>query len=659
MPWVRSQSLSSVLKKTVPLVAAMVIAHGFAASSSIVQSIENSVFDRWIAFRGAVPPPDDVVLVAMDGPSYDQLGLSPTEAWPRAVHAQLLERLKELGAKRVVFDILFVGEGASPAGNDAFEASLKKMPSVLGAEITSQDNTGFELAELTTPYERFAQSSEQLGLVNLPERNGVVRNFFLPEGEVGYDLPSLAAAASRGGGISQLPDDRSLINFHGPAGRGLRVFSYYQVLEKEVPFPAALIKDKIVFVGLMLNTEVGPAQKDSFLTPFGRMFGVEIHATAAANIIRGDWLRRPSETVSLIALSAAVVVVGYAAFALSPVWGAIVLAGLVVLWFVGGLIAIGFGWVIPGATLFGVMTPIVYTLSTIQNYGHSRRERRELERAFGYYLAPAMVSELSRNPDALKLGGDLVEATAVFTDLADFTNISESLTPEALVAMLNDYFSSQTKIILEEGGTLIKFIGDAMFAIWGAPLKMEDHAARSIRAAERMRAALKSFNAQGKHPHLHARIGINTGRMVVGNLGAETRFDYTAIGDSVNLASRIEGLNKYVGTTLLVTEEAIRAANRTDAIRIGRMKVKGKDRAEVLYSIFEETLAADLVAAWEGGLEKFSAQKWGEAEAAFAALCERESPLRKAAAFYRIQIARLATAALESGWAGEVVFDTK
>lgn len=640
-----------------PWLLGIVALHAGMYLSPIGQGIESSWFDRWIALRGPIAAPKEVVLVAMDEESYTQLGLSPTEAWPRAMHARLVERLAALGARRVVFDVLFVGAGASEDENRAFGAALTKIPVVLGAEIAQQASAGYSVTELTVPYEPFGENAAATALVNLPEKNGVVRSFFVPGEDVGYNLPSLASAADSSTEV--LPDERALISFYGPAGLGPRVFSYYQILEDEVPFPAELVRDKIVFVGLMLQTAVGPAQKDSFMTPFGRMFGVEIHATAAANIVRGDWLRRLPRGLELTLLSALALVVGYAALALGPARGIFALLGLFVLWGGAGRMALGAGWMIPGALLFGVVAPLTYTISTFFHYRRSRRERRELERAFGYYLAPAMVRELARNPDALKLGGELVEATAVFTDLADFTTISESLSPQGLVAMLNDYFSCQTKIVHEEGGTLIKFIGDAMFVVWGAPIPLNDHAARAIRAAEKMQRALKEFNARGAHPYLHARIGINTGPMVVGNLGAESRFDYTAIGDSVNLASRIEGLNKYVGTSILLTEAVVQAARRADAVKIGRMQVKGKELSVMLYALFDEALPDALAKRWAQALEDFAARRWAAAVSAFEEIEASASPLRRISAFYRTQTAHLAAVELDAAWSGEVVFETK
>lgn len=649
--------LPGAFVRLLPWLLGIVALHAGIFLSSIGQGIESGWFDRWIAFRGPVAAPKDVVLVAMDEESYTQLGLSPTEVWPRAMHARLIERLAALGARRIVFDVLFVGAGASEDGNRALVAALTKIPVVLGAEIAQQVSAGYSVTELTVPYEPFGENAVATGLVNLPEKNGVVRSFFVPAEDVGYNLPSLASAASSM--TERLPDERALISFYGPAGRGPRVFSYYQILEDEVPFPAELVRDKIVFVGLMLQTAVGPAQKDSFMTPFGRMFGVEIHATAAANIVRGDWLRRLSLGLELTLLSAVALVVGYASLALGPIRGLFALLGLVVLWGGAGRMALEAGWMIPGALLFGVVAPLTYTVSTFLHYRRSRRERRELERAFGYYLAPAMVRELARNPDALKLGGELVEATAVFTDLADFTTISESLSPQGLVAMLNDYFSCQTKIVHEEGGTLIKFIGDAMFVVWGAPIPMNDHAARAIRAAEKMQRALKEFNARGAHPYLHTRIGVNTGPMVVGNLGAESRFDYTAIGDSVNLASRIEGLNKYVGTSILLTEAVVQAAQRADAVKIGRMQVKGKELSVVLFALFEEAIPDALAKRWAQALEDFAARRWAAAASAFEEIEASVSPLQRVSAFYRAQTAHLAAVELDPAWSGEVVFETK
>jgi len=211
----------------------------------------------------------------------------------------------------------------------------------------------------------------------------------------------------------------------------------------------------------------------------------------------------------------------------------------------------------------------------------------------------------------------------------------------------------------EEGGTLIKFIGDAMFVLWGAPVKMTDHAARAIRAAEKMQGALADFNAQGIYPRLVMRIGINTGPMVVGYVGAETRFDYTAMGDTVNLASRVEGLNKYFGTTILATSAALTAGGRSDGLEVGLVRVKGKEVAVELHAVFVDEMSPQSPGAWRRALELFRHRRWTEAAAAFAELEQTEPILATAAEFYQAQIELLAARALPPDWRGEVVFEAK
>jgi len=645
------------------IVLACVALHAAAFNSEAGQRLETWFGDRWIEWRGPLPTPDDVVIVAMDEESYPQLQLSSNRAWPRALHAELIRRLAEMGARRVVFDVLFVGPSDSPKVDSELADSLKTMPVVLGAELEASDSTEYDLLALIAPDEELTANVSTLALVNLPEERGYVRQFLPDYSELDYNLPSLAEAAAgytrSVGADHSLPDDRALINFYGPAGRGLPAYSYYQVLESEVPFPADKIRGKVVFVGLMLRTEMGPAQKDSFLTPFGRMFGVEIHATAANNIIRQDWIRRASSRTELAILSIAVAVLAYLILSFGPVWGAVTLITSALVWAILALTSINFGQFIPGAVAVCIFGPLFYLAATLQNYLHARRKQKQVERAFGHYLSPDMVRELSQNPDALRLGGDLVEATAVFTDLADFTTISERLSAQELVAMLNAYFSVVARVIFAEGGTLVKFLGDAVFVLWGAPLRIEDHPQRATRAALKIHEALEEFNQTKLYPELVTRIGINTGKMVVGNIGAENRFDYTAIGDNVNLAARIEGLNKYLGTTILITEETQRVAQMESALKVGAMQVKGKEVPVVLYALFKNPLDPQQHQRWKGSLLSFQTRKWDRAEQGFTELGSAAPLLAKACEFYCEQIAIMRRDGASAAWKGEIVFTSK
>ena len=179
---------------------------------------------------------------------------------------------------------------------------------------------------------------------------------------------------------------------------------------------------------------------------------------------------------------------------------------------------------------------------------------------FGQYMSETVISHLLAHPEKLKLGGERRRVTLFFSDLAGFTTISERLDAETVVSLLNDYLSAMTEIILEEEGTVDKFEGDAIMALWGAPLDQDDQALRACRAALLQRDALESLNrrfAGLKLPPLAMRIGLNTGEAIVGNLGSAKRFDYTVIGDTVNLASRLEGLNKFYGTTIMATEATV------------------------------------------------------------------------------------------------------
>jgi len=248
------------------------------------------------------------------------------------------------------------------------------------------------------------------------------------------------------------------------------------------------------------------------------------------------------------------------------------------------------------------------------------RKGRQLKKAFSNYVSADLVREIEKHPDKLVLGGEQRELSILFSDIRGFTTLSESLSPPELVKLLNEYLSPMTRIVLEEKGTLDKFIGDAVMALFNAPLDVPDHAVRACTAAVRMLDELERLNAdfiqRGMHP-LDIGIGINTGLAVVGNMGADIRFDYTAIGDAVNLASRLEGLNKYYGTHILLGEETRnRISDQQFTFReIDRVRVKGKQLPVLIFELMVSN--HKIRPRFEEGLENYRAGRFKEARLIF------------------------------------------
>ncbi len=546
------------------------------------ESLENTGLGLLFLLRGVRTPPPGVCVVAIDDDSYDILGcppgeedpaakcVRPNEPWPRPLHGDLVRVLKDEGARAVAFDVL-MDTAQSEAGDAALAQALAETKIVvLGSNVHSTVDPRFVQSVQEEPIPPLAAAAAVVADVGLPkERDGVIRQTWLMR----QDRPSLALGAwetATGDRTMRLERGARLIDYYGP-GRTIPTISLYQALAPREYLPPGFFKDKIVFVGLSQPAATGRAAKDSFATPFSSSqnpttFGVEIHATIAANLVEGrriDLLGAWVEGLALLllALAATAVFVG-----LRPVWGVAAFLALEGGLWAGAWLLFARGGVWPPLIIPSVVQlPTAYVLSLVWYYLTTVREREQIRRAFNFYLSPEMIERIVADPSSLNLGGEEVVATALFTDVAGFTSIAESMPAPATASLLNVYFSRLTRSIFTERGTLIKFIGDAVFAIWGAPLRMEDHAARACAAGLAMargedgaaspEPGREPGSPQG--PRLVTRIGIHTGPMLVGNLGSEQRFDYTAIGDAVNLASRLEGLNKYFHTRVIVSGDTI------------------------------------------------------------------------------------------------------
>jgi adenylate cyclase len=626
--------------------------------------------DLLFKLRGPVPSPPGVCVVAIDDASYLEYGINPKAPWPRALHGELVQILAREGAAVVAFDVLFEGAG-DIAGDTRFELGLFDAGNVvLGATVERTDDPRFREARRIEPYGPFAESAAAVAEVELPPDNdGVIRRTWLTlEGR-----PSLALGAYEvATGDHSLRDEHGtrLISYYGPP-RTIQTVSLYQALDPEQFLPPDYFRDRIVFVGASQVASVSVSEiKDSFPTPFsggevGFTYGVEIHASVTANLLDGRGIRVLPPLFETLLLLVLALLASLTFIYLRPVFG---IVALVVLEASAWLAAYGAFtgaelWipaVIPGV----VQLPTAYVMSLVWYYLTTVRERESIRRAFGFYLSPEMIRRIAESPDSLRLGGEEIVGTAVFTDIAGFTSVAEKMTAPETASMLNDYFSETTRRIFDTGGTLIKFIGDAVFAIWGAPIAMDDHATQACRAAVSMGRARSQL---GDRPagRLVTRIGVHTGPMLVGNLGSSQRFDYTAIGDTINLAARLESLNKSMGTLALVSGETIEQTDGSLAVRhLGRVRVVGRAEPVTLYELLgskgeEVSIDAETIERFESAVEDFVSRRFDEAARGFREVRERCGGNDGPSELYLRTLSRLEAAPPDEDWDGVINFATK
>jgi len=627
------------------------------------KALEMRFLDLWFNIRGPINPPNDVVVVAIDEDSYGVLGYPLNQAWPRAVHATLLKRLAAAGAKRVAFDIGFFDPWPIAEVDDELLRAMRLVPTIIGSDVVKGKEEHSEKQALKPPLDKF-RAAAKLAFVGLPSDGGRIRRFLIPDAYYSRDItevlpPSLAAAAS---GTTRQPGPHDLIRYYGPR-QTIQKYSYYQVIETEVPLPAEKLRDKIVFVGLMTQTELGESKKDSFLTSFpqdGETFGVEIHATAAANLLHGDWIRRSSAQSEVWLLGILALLLTLALLYARPLPGAFIVVGYGAGWAALAYWSFLRGHFVPGAVLAVIILPLTYTKATLTNYLIARLRQLRLERAFRFYLSPEMAKEVAQNPEALQLGGQEIECTAMFTDIAGFTSIAERMKPGEVSQMLNSYFTEVFDAVFDNRGTAIQFMGDGLYALWGAPAKTPEHARLCCEAALAIESEIERFNQSGRFPPLRTRFGINTGPVLVGNLGSKRRFDFTGIGDTVNLASRLEGLNKYFGTTILTTDNTqAQLPESIRSLKMGLIRAVGKTLPVGLHSLFREPIPERAVAKWMEAWARFAARDWDAVEGLFLEVGEEELRLAKAAKLYHDQISLHRSTPPPNEWQGEIIFTTK
>lgn len=402
----------------------------------------------------------------------------------------------------------------------------------------------------------------------------------------------------------------------------IRYIPYYKVLGGRAP--AEFFENKFVFMGTSAS-----GMQDLKTIPVGNdlMPGAEVHAIAFLNIINGAFVKEISNTATLPWFLLSALLMSSLFLYIRPYIGMLIALGLVILEMI-----LFIGWFFPKtSTVFPIVTLMIITflsfiLASLYTYLIKERKSRRLKSAFESYLSPDVVNRIADQNEGMALNGEKKELSVLFSDIRNFTSHSEKQSPERIVATLNEYLSDMSECVFREKGTIDKFIGDAVMAIFGAPVPQEDHADRACRVALDMINSLKAFNQHnegfGDNP-LVIGIGINTGPMTVGNFGSAKRFDYTVIGDEVNLASRMEGLTKYFGVNIIISEATLRACQSGDFVTrpLAKVRVKGKENAvEVheLVGLFGGQSPLDTsLKTWNMALKAYLAENLEEAKQLF------------------------------------------
>ena len=634
-----------------------------------------------LLFRHAPLPQasPQVVVVTVDQPDLDFFKTQgATWPWPRQLYAPLIDFCRRSGAQAVIFDILYTEASSyGPEDDQRFAAAAAAAGNVLFPFFLSRENKpsspgaaelldkaaiavsgtppleSIKYRSLLAPIPPLVAAARTLGNVECrPDMDGIYRRIPLVVPFQGRFLPSLAFAAfqsfNQGApwrfqdgalvqGQRRIPLDargQFLLKYRGPSRSHQRfsaanlIQSEYRCLHNLPPLvdPKALA-GKWVFVGL-----TAPGLLDLKASPVSAVYaGVEVHATLLDNLLRGDFLQTVPAWLqwawTLVLVGAMVLTVLFVSgmSGLFANLGALVLFNALHL----GLCVLAFtrSWY-ADPLLPDLALNFSFALAAIYSYATEGRQKQAIRGMFAQYMSEVVISHLLQHPEKLKLGGERRRVTLFFSDLAGFTTLSERLDPETVVGLLNDYLSRMTDIILEEEGTVDKFEGDAIMAFWGAPLDQEEQAVLACRAALRQAAALKDLNrlfAERKLPLLNLRMGLHTGEAIVGNLGSQKRFDYTVIGDTVNLASRLEGLNKFYGTAIMASEATVQECRDLVEFReLDWVAVKGRATPVAVYQVMalKGELTPEQAAAREKfaqGLQLFRDRAFIEAAQAFAA----------------------------------------
>ena len=612
--------ISGLLKKK--LTKTLIVSLSIAAVVSILMT--SGFLDTWEskvsdAFYTPSSPLDEIVIITIDDQSLQELGRWP---WPRDYFARVIDNLNQSSV--IGIDISFF---ESSENDSELAESLKTGNVVLAMEYTSFSHKNGELYGESLIKPTTALGIEgvdfEIGYVNLfTDLDGVTRSF-TPHmlGIEEHDHFSMRVVGQYLGVTPDLGSNRMLINFFAEPG-GYEYISFSNVYNNMTN--SSYFRDKIVLIGA-----TAADLHDDVIVPISNqaMPGVEVNANLVQSILTRDFIYYQDDTTAIGVIFLFALLAGILLFRFRIYIATVFLAVLAIAYVLFSI------YMFDSGTIMNVLYPLlsitlVYIGLVVMYYLTEERSRKWITDVFGKYVSPVVIASLIKNPDMINLGGEKRNITIFFSDIRGFTSIAEKLEPEELVHLLNEYLTEMTSIITKDQGLVDKYMGDAIMAFWGAPLDQPIHAEIACSSSLEMMDKLGELQKKWKKediPSFDIGIGLNSGDAIVGNMGSKSRFDYTAMGDNVNLASRLEGLNKFYGTNIIISENTHKIIkDKFETRKLDAVKVKGKRKPILIYELLSRKnqiskKQRDFVKLYEEGLELYFKKNWKAAIKSFQA----------------------------------------